>query len=965
LLVIVAPASSSRLAAVAAAAAAALAALLSCGTLAFTGAGSAALAADARLGLVPHDAWHVALAIAAGLVVLAIGWRSDPDRGPVPILAAASPLVLVFLPWLPFGVPRAFLAWTGGVLSLVWIATALGLARVVWGRRHATLFAPPRPVLFVGIVSFVLFAAAAWFASPSIPGGDEPHYLVITQSLLYDGDLKIENNHQRGDYRAYFPGDLSPDSIKRGRNGAVYSIHAPGLPAIVLPAFAIGGYRGVVVFLLLVAASACALAWWLAWRVTGSLAAAWFGWATVAIAAPWLLETFTVYPDGLGAAIVLTGFWGLLRAQWESDRGQTGARAVPEEGQTGARAVPERGQTGARPVSERGQTRVRPPSDPGLTLAGLRFDPGLTPWLLHGVALSVLPWMHTRFAVLAATLGGLILVRLAHVPKAMVKAIAFLLPPAISAVAWMFFFAVIYGTPDPSAPYGGRVDNSFAFLPNGLGGLLFDQGFGLLATAPALVFAFAGFTRIRRLALEWLVVAFPYLLAVTTFAMWWAGMSGPARFLVPLLLPLAIPAAAAWTAASSRGLRAVMLAALVVTTWLAAVMAGAGGGRLGYHTRNDGGMTAAPWMDWATRVVELPAAAPAFVPLPVGTPLAARVTAAQAGFAATLPWIFCLGGAGFAVARTIDRRRLSGERSIALTTLAFAAAAMAAGSIVWRMQPSPASRVAAQLDALRVLAASRVAAFDLTHHRRVSAPDAWGMALEIPIPLRAGRGGPRPLNRPLAVFPAVPAGSYLLQVRRRGSLNNDGWLMAGVGNDQFAIVTQPIAAFDGGVRLDLPVDVRAINVRSDEGARDQLEAVTLRPIARAPVRLAEDIARRAVRYGGSVVYFLDDRAFPEPSGFWIGGARDATFVVRDDQTRQAVPLILKNGAADNRALLEAGAWRSDVALRAGEERRVEVPVDPAVGAASIRIRSESGFRPSDLDGRNKDTRFLGVFVRIE
>lgn len=28
------------------------------------------------------------------------------------------------------------------------------------------------------------------------PGCDEPHYLVITQSLLHDGDLKIEGNHR-------------------------------------------------------------------------------------------------------------------------------------------------------------------------------------------------------------------------------------------------------------------------------------------------------------------------------------------------------------------------------------------------------------------------------------------------------------------------------------------------------------------------------------------------------------------------------------------------------------------------------------------------------------------------------------------------------------------------------------------------------------------------------------------------
>jgi hypothetical protein len=190
--------------------------------------------------------------------------------------------------------------------------------------------------------------------------------------------------------------------------------------------------------------------------------------------------------------------------------------------------------------------------------------------------------------------------------------------------------------------------------------------------------------------------------------------------------------------------------------------------------------------------------------------------------------------------------------------------------------------------------------------------------------------------------------------------------MAGVGNDQFAIVTQPIAVFDAGVRLDLPADVRAIQVRTDEGARDQLDAVILRPLARARVRVSDGFARRAVRYGDSVVYFTDEAAFPEPSGFWVGGARDASIVVRRDQPRQVVALLLRNGAAENnRVLLESGGWRGDVALHAGEERRIEVPVDPATGSAPIRIRSESGFRPSDLDGRNRDTRFLGVFVRVE
>jgi hypothetical protein len=295
--------------------------------------------------------------------------------------------------------------------------------------------------------------------------------------------------------------------------------------------------------------------------------------------------------------------------------------------------------------------------------------------------------------------------------------------------------------------------------------------------------------------------------------------------------------------------------------------------------------------------------------------------------------------------------------------LGFAAAIMAASSIVWAVQQAQPNAVPAQLDALRMLASPRTAAFDLTHHHRVPRAVAWTMALEVPVAARAGRGGPRPLNRPIAVFPGVPAGSYVLQVRRRGG--QDGWVMAGVGNDQFAIATEPIAAFDGGVRLDLPVDLRALSVRSDEGARDQLEAIVLHPVAMSGARLSTDVARRAVRYATGVVYFLDDRAFPEPSGGWVGGARDTTIVLHADRPAAAATLTIRNGAAANRLLLESGSWRGDVGFGPGEERRIEMPLDPATGTALVRLKSESGFRPTDVDGRSTDTRFLGVFVRVE
>ncbi|HET7694520.1 MAG TPA: hypothetical protein VFK57_02340 [Vicinamibacterales bacterium] len=904
MLVIVAPVSTSRLLALAAGAWTAAAALVSLGGLAFTGP-SAASFSGSRFGVIPVDAASLAIAAIAALVVVGAGWHGRAAA------VAVAPLALVFLPWLPLPVPAAFLAWQGALGSLAWLASLVALAlaarpavpQVPW-RRAQSAAAP-------ALAAAIIFSAAAAGSSSSIPGGDEPHYLVITQSLLYDRDLAIENNHVRGDYRAYFAGDLAPDSRRRGRDGRIYSIHAPGVPAAVLPAFAIGGYRGVILFLVLIAAAACGLAWWLAWRVTGSRAAAWFGWGAVVCAAPFVLESFTVYPDGPGAAVVLTGFWALLRAEWEQ------ADPAP------------------RPW---------------------------WPWFLHGAALAFLPWMHTRFAVLAGTLGGLVLVRIARTPEPLTRAIAFLSAPAISALAWLFFFTVIYGAPDPSAPYGAAVESSFAYLPNGLGGILFDQGFGLLATAPVIAAAFAGFARARRLALEWTVVAVPYLLAVTTFAMWWGGWSGPARFLVPLLLPLAIPAACAWTAYTSRGARAVLLAALIVSAWLSALMAGAGAGRLGYHTRNDAGLTAAPWMQWASTVVDLPSAFPAFVPQPVQPDPGGRVSranAARTGFAATIPWVVSLGAAAAFVVLFFRRRSATPETIVAAGTVAFAVAAMIAMSVVWRIHGADRiTATAAQLDVLRRLAAGPVLALDLEGRRRLTPDEAWAMRIEAPV-RRRGAGGR--LNRPLAAFPAVPAGSYLLTARRQGSA--EGWMMVGVGNDQFAIVTQPIAAFDAGVRIDLPLPVRALLVRADEGARDQLQAVELRPLPRADRAVSRDVARRAVRYEAGTAFFVDDRSFPEPAGFWVAGARASTVAIQPDQ-RRAIPLVLRNGAVDNQVSLASGTWRDEFRLGAGEEYRIDVPID-ASGAALVTIRSAAGFRPSEVDASSRDTRLLGVFVQVK
>jgi hypothetical protein len=392
-----------------------------------------------------------------------------------------------------------------------------------------------------------VYAVGAYQVFPRLPTGDEPHYLVITQSLLRDHDLKIENNHRRGDYREYYSGDLRPDYLRRGADGEIYSVHAPGLAVLVAPAFALFGYPGVVACLALLSAWATALAWTAAWRVTSDIAASWFGWAAVALTAPFFFQSFVVYPDALGGALVMVGILALV-------------------------------------------------SDDTMSAKGL---------MATGVALAILPWLHTRYVVAAVMLAVMILARqlraratVPRVPRVQ-RVLALLSVPAVSAACWFGFFYAIYGTPDPRAPYGGDTQSALANLPRGAVGLLFDQQFGLLPAAPVFLCALAGVaTMIRRsprLAVELLMLVAPYGLLVGAYQMWWGGNSSPARFLVPVLLPLAIPASVWFHAHRGHTARLLGLGALTVSLLITVTVASVDRGALLYNSR-DGASRLLLWL---------------------------------------------------------------------------------------------------------------------------------------------------------------------------------------------------------------------------------------------------------------------------------------------------------------------------------------------------------------------------------
>jgi hypothetical protein len=105
---------------------------------------------------------------------------------------------------------------------------------------------PRRKVILLFVISLLVYnAGSALLLHEGITlSGDEPHYLVISQSLLEDGDFDLSNNYEDRDYRKYMPPTtrLSPHTAPRTQGR--HSFHSPGLSLLLLPFYSLGALFG-------------------------------------------------------------------------------------------------------------------------------------------------------------------------------------------------------------------------------------------------------------------------------------------------------------------------------------------------------------------------------------------------------------------------------------------------------------------------------------------------------------------------------------------------------------------------------------------------------------------------------------------------------------------------------------------------------------------------------------------------
>ena len=431
-------------------------------------------------------------------------------------------------------------------------------ARGPVARRAAALF-----LLLVVVYSFSIGLRASRGAAIT---GDEPFYLLTTQSLLEDGDLDLRQQYRRQSYRSFFdhPEGLWMQSVPTP-DGRILSPHNPGLSVLLIPGFALAGLRGAQAELLLLAALAFALTYlWVA-RVTGE--AAWSWWATLAVAAgatPFVYAT-EIYPE-VPAALALVAALLLLPAG-----GATGAGAVgPCVAAAGAGQDAGTAQASGRPGAC-GSGRTRGPAHavgPGRALA-------------LAMLLAAMLWLGIKYAPLAALVAGAAFLRGNRRARAVLVVAA-----AVLGAVYVAFHLRVFGALTPytvNVVYAGDstpevlrqhvTDLATRFYR--LWGLFVDRRFGVARWAPVLFLALPGWAWLARrpgtprLALA-LILAQHLMATFVAITMmgWWF----PGRTLMTVLPLYALPLAAVLQR-GGRGVRGLFAGLAVLSAFITADLA--------------------------------------------------------------------------------------------------------------------------------------------------------------------------------------------------------------------------------------------------------------------------------------------------------------------------------------------------------------------------------------------------------
>jgi hypothetical protein len=410
----------------------------------------------------------------------------------------------------------------------------------------------------VAAVYLSLVGRFVLYSSP--PTGDQPTYMMVTMSIVQDGDLNLKNNFaQRDEDRFYRLAPHPPDFVgmsapyplpphgdlatARPDDTELYNPHFPGLSVLIIPAWIVGGWFQLwwpisVGFICLLGALVVLNVFLLAYELTGRLWIAWVVALSLAFMSPIMTYSYMIFSE-LPTALLTIYAFRRLALGW-------GANG---------------------------------------------------PWrrALIGLCIGYIPWLAWRNLIVAVPLGIYAAVQwaryygLLRMPKGWPRkdqkvrrapittplleidgerrggrlgagvrsALPYLAPLVLSAILMLWYNYFHYGKAIPAAtvpelgpnvspfrwPWAG-IEELTHFVYN-MFAHLFDRPMGLITNGPVYVLSFVGMVALfrsrqpsdRRLLLAILFIALPLFALVSAFIYWNGLWNPPARYLT-IVAPL-------------------------------------------------------------------------------------------------------------------------------------------------------------------------------------------------------------------------------------------------------------------------------------------------------------------------------------------------------------------------------------------------------------------------------------------
>jgi hypothetical protein len=164
--------------------------------------------------------------------------------------------------------------------------------------------------------AFAVFLAAFLAMRPE-PTGDEPHYLMVAQSIAYDGDVDLANDYASRErtlrVATTFPLDTYHQVVDYTGSGHLRPVHGGGLAVLLAPAVALGGLTGARIMMILIAALLADQLYRLLRDLGLRRRYRILAWSAVVFCLPLLASASQIYPELPAALLVLIALRVMLR----------------------------------------------------------------------------------------------------------------------------------------------------------------------------------------------------------------------------------------------------------------------------------------------------------------------------------------------------------------------------------------------------------------------------------------------------------------------------------------------------------------------------------------------------------------------------------------------------------------------------------------------------------------------------